>query len=254
MMPAFEDLARKLISSGISEEISNRLIEEYSEVKKEYILGNYEEVIKHAGKFSEVILALIKNKVLRENVNLDKLGFNELYKELEDCQKTCAKEEILTLAVPRVARSVYTIRSKKDVVHIKTVDPNFVDAVYCMTACDWMLSQIALLLLEIDEKEVCNLVDSVLKKRIPIIEEFEDGSITILKEGLTTSDEILLALYHYYPKRLSGSELAKILKVRSQTVHVNLQRLEKKRLIHKTEKGAKLTLLGIKHIEENLLR
>lgn len=248
-----EDFAKELVGLGIEGEIINRVIEEYREVKKAYFFGNYEEVIKHAGKFSEVILALIESKVSGKSVNLDKVNFDELYKKLVNHPKSSATDEILTLAMPRVAQSVYTLRSKKDVVHVKTVDPNFIDSVYCVTACDWMLSEIALLFLKADEREICELINSVLKKKIPLIEEFEDGTIVILKKDLLRSDEILLTLYYHYPRRLPNSDLEKILKLPSKSIYVYLKRLEDERLIHRTEDGSKLTQLGIKYVEENLL-
>ena len=133
------------------------------------------------------------------------------------------------------------------------MDPDFIDSVYCVTACDWMLSELAFLLLKADEREVYELINSVLKKKIPLIEEFEDGTIVFLKEGLSWADEILLALYHYYPQRLKRQELEKILKTSSSIIYTYLQRLEDKRLIHRTDEGSKLTQLGIKYVEENLL-
>lgn len=216
-------------------------------------MNKYEEVFRHAGKFSEVILALIENKISGKSVNLDKVEFDKFFNKILNYPKPSAKEEVLTLAIPRVAQSVYTLRSKKDVVHVKTVDPDFIDSVYCVTACDWMLCELAFLLLQTDEKEVYELINSVLKKKIPLIEEFEDGTIIVLKKDLSRSNEILLALYYRYPQRISNLELEKILNLPPKTVYTYLQRLENEKMIHRTECGSKLTQLGIKYVEENLL-
>ena len=251
-MLTFENLTRSFVNLGINKEIVRRLIDEYREVKKAHILDNYEEVIRKAARFSEVILALVENKMSGHVVNLDKIEFNKLYEKIRKYPKSNAEKEILTLAIPNVARSVYILRSKKDVVHVKTVDPNFIDSVYCVTACDWMLSELALLFLKVDEKETYELINSMLKKKIPLIEEFEDRTIVILKNDLSRSDELLLVLYHHYPQRVSNSELAKTLKL-SKNIYTYLQRLENKKLIHRTESGSKLTRLGIKYVEDILL-
>jgi hypothetical protein len=249
-----EDFAKNLVDLGIDKEITDRLIEYYKEVKKAHLSNKCKDVIRYAGQFSEAILTLIENKVSGKSVNVDKVEFEKLYKKILNYPKLNAKDEILTLALPRVARSVYTLRNKKAVVHVKTVDPDFIDSVYCVTACDWMLSELAFLLLKADEREVYELINSVLRKKIPLIEEFEDGTIVVLKEGLPWADEILLALYHYYPQRLKKQELEKILKTSSSSIiYTYLQRLENKRLIHRTDEGSKLTQLGIKYVEENLL-
>ncbi|MEM4602164.1 MAG: MarR family transcriptional regulator [Desulfurococcaceae archaeon] len=253
LMLTYEYLIEKLNQSGIDETISRRLIEEYEEVKKAYFIDDYEEVIKHAGKFSEAILALIENKISGEIVNLDKIRFDEICKKIESLQKPTAKEEILTLAIPRVSRSVYTLRSKKDIVHVKTVDPDFIDAYYCAAACDWMLAEIVLLLLEFSEEEAKNLIESVFEKRLPIVEKFEDGTVIILRKDLPRSDEILVILYYFYPKRLSNQELARTAKIDKANLSKYLQRLEKDKLIHRTIHGNKLTRLGIKYVEEKIL-
>jgi len=247
-----EKFAEEMVNLGINEKIVNRLIEEYKEIKKAQFLNDHEKVISHAAKFSEIILALIESKVSGQSVNLDKIRFGNLFEKIRGYPKSNAEDEILTLAIPEVAKSVYTLRNKKDVAHVKTVDPDFIDSIYCVTACDWMLSELALLFLKMDEKASYELIYSVLEKKIPLIEEFEDGTIVILKKGLSRSDEILLALYHYYPKRISSLDLIKILKMSPNTIYVSLKRLERQKLIHKAKNGSKLTLLGVKYIEENL--
>jgi|GEM_PF-1133721 len=248
-----EDFAKELVNLRVDEGIINRLIEEYKEVKKAQFLNNYEGVIHHAGKFSEVILGLIENKVSGQGINLDKIHFGNLYEKIKNYPKSNAEDEILTLAIPEVAKSVYTLRNKKDVAHVKTVDPNLIDSVYCVASCDWMLSELALLLLKVDEKEAYELIRSVLEKKIPLIEEFEDGTIVILKKDLSRSDEILLTLYYHYPRRLPNSDLKNILKLPSKSIYVYLKHLEGEKLIHRTEEGSKLTQLGIKYVEENLI-
>ena len=185
-------------------------------------------------------------------MDINNIHFNKLLAEIVKYSKPNAEDVILALAIPRVAESVYTIRSKKNVAHVKTVNPNFIDASYCVTACDWMLSEIALLLYSTDSTEVSELINSMLKKKVPAIEEFEDDSFVILRKDLNLSQEILLTLYHYYPKRLSSAYLSKSLK--STNVYTTLKKLESERLIQRNKDGNKLTTLGIAYIEDEVLK
>jgi len=110
-------------------------------------------------------------------------------------------------------KSVYTIRSKKDVVHVKTIDPNFIDSSYCVSACDWMFSELVLLFFKADpNEEASELINSMLKKKVPTIEEFEDGSVMVLRRDLSVSQEIMLTFYHFYPKRLTSSYVRNVSK------------------------------------------
>ena len=143
-MVKYERFAKELIAIGIDRTIIEKLIEEYRIVKKEHLLGDNEKVILHSAKVADLILALIKNKMTGVTVDINNIHFNKLLGEIVKYSKPNAEDVILALAIPRVAESVYTIRSKKNVAHVKTVNPNFIDASYCVTACDWMLSEIAL--------------------------------------------------------------------------------------------------------------
>jgi hypothetical protein len=250
-MVAYEKFAEELSARGIEKTIVDKLIEEYRIAKREHLLGDNEKSILHSAKVSDLILALVKNKVTGKVENIDNIHFNRLLEEVVKYPKNSAEDVILTLAIPRVAESVYTIRSKKNVAHVKTVDPNSVDSSYCISGCDWMLSQLVLLFFHTDTAEVRELLTSILRKKVPTVEEFEDGSIVILRKDLSFNEEILLTLYHYYPKRLANEDLSK--SVQTKNIYHCLDKLEDARLIHRTKEGSKLTRLGIRCVEDELL-
>lgn len=253
-MVTYEKFIKELIDEGVDKTIVKKLIEEYRTVKREHFRGDNEKVILHSAKFSDLILALIKNKVSGKVVNVDNIRFSKLLQEIKNYPKLNAEDVILTLAIPRVAESVYTIRSKKDVVHVKTIDPNFIDSSYCVSACDWMFSELVLLFFKADPNEASELINSMLKKKVPTIEEFEDGSVMVLRRDLSVSQEIMLTFYHFYPKRLTSSYVKKCVKATPFYVDTLLLKLEDKRLVHKNSFGYKLTKLGIKYVEDTILK
>jgi len=253
-MVTYETFAEELITQGIDKTIVEKLIEEYRIVKREHFLADDEKVVLHSAKVSDLILALIKNKVSGKVEDVNNLQFNKLLEEVLKCPKPSAVDVILTLAIPRVAESVYTIRSKKDVAHVKTIDPSFIDSSYCVSACDWMLSELVLLFFKADVNEARELINSILTKKVPTIEEFEDGSIVILKKDLSLNDEFLLALYHVYPKRITNEDLIKILHYSNRRYAEKvLMELEGKKLIHRNNEGNKLTKNAIEYVEDEIL-
>jgi NAD-dependent DNA ligase len=252
-MVTYEKFAKELIAKGIDKTIVDKLFKEYGIVKKENLLSDDEKVILHSAKVSDLILALIKNNVSGTVVDVDKIHFNKLFEEIMKYSKSSAEEVLLTLAIPRVAESIYTIRSKKNVAHVKTINPSFIDSSYCVSACDWMLSELVLLFFKADPNEASELIDSMLKKKVPTVEEFEDGSIVILRSDLSVSQEIMLTLYYHYPKRLTSTELSKSVKGGYGYINKLLSNLENQRCVHKLHGGYKLTKLGIKHVEDEIL-
>ncbi|MEM4142838.1 MAG: hypothetical protein QW445_01685 [Candidatus Bathyarchaeia archaeon] len=251
-MVSYQKFAAELVSKGIDKSIVDKLIEEYGTLKQEHLIGDSEKVILHAAKFSDVAMALVKNKVTGSTININNIHFDSLYNEIVNYPKKTPEQVILTLAIPRVALSIQTIRNKKNVAHIKTIDPCFLDSYYCVSSCDWILSELAMLLYTSDPNEAKELIDSFVKKKVPLVEEFEKQSIVILKKDATLFDKILLTMYYFYPQRLSNSFLYKQLK--SKNIYVTLRKLEDERLIHRNDKGNKLTQLGIEHVENTIIK
>jgi len=251
-MVTYEKFASELISMGIDKSIVDKLLEEYGIVKQEHLLGDDEKVVLHAAKFSDLVLALIKNKETGLLVDINDVHFNDLYEELLRYPKPTAEKTILTLAIPRVAVSIQTLRNKKNVAHIKTIDPCVLDSYYCLSSCDWILSELTMLLYTSDPTEAKELIDSFVRKKIPLVEEFEEQSIVILKKDMALFDKILLIMYHFYPKRLSNAFLNR--QLNSTNVYGTLQRIDDEKLIHRNEKGNKLTQLGIEYVENKLIK
>jgi hypothetical protein len=251
-MATYNKFASELVSKGIDKSIVDKLIEEYGIVKQEHLVGDDEKVVLHAAKFSDMAMALIKNKETGLLVDINDIHFDDLYKEIVNYPKATPEQVILTLAIPRVAVSIQTLRNKKNVAHIKMIDPCFLDSYYCVSSCDWILSELAMLLYTSDPNEAKELIDSFIKKKVPLVEEFEEQSIVILKKDISLFDKILLTMYHFYPQRLSNAFLNKQLK--STNLYGTLQRLDDEKLIHRNNEGSKLTQLGIEYVEGKLVK
>lgn len=252
-MSSYEKLVEQLVTHGIDEGTVRELIAEYRETKKQHRLEDHEKAILHAARFAELTLAFIKNYVEHIEVDMNNIRFNSLLNEILNYRKNTGKDEILTLAIPKAAVSIYTIRNKKRVAHVKTIDPDVIDSSFCVSACDWILSELAMLFYTSDPKEANELINSLLEKKIPLIEEFENGSIVILKKG-ALKEEFLLALYSGYPKRIASGDLMMIVHYNNSTYAEKVLRgLEGERLIHRNDDGNKLTRNGIKCVEETLL-
>ena len=232
----------------------DELIKEYNQIKNSFILSDFEKTIISGGRFVEIVLRSILI-YYEQDIDFRKSKFDKMFNILINLQKLSTKDEILTLALPIVAKSIYTLRSKKKVAHFKEIDPNFIDAKYVIEASDWIFSQLLLFMERIDEHKMKEALDKFVERKLPIVEKFEDGSILILKENLPFSDEFLLFLYTNYPKRVKKDEIIFSMKPKySQLLTTTLRRLEGKKLIHINKNGIKLTKLGIMRVEKIIKR
>lgn len=241
------------LSSVIDMKLLEELLKEYDIVKRFHFLEDWEKSVLHSGKFSELILAVVKNIVDGDVIDINDIHFDKIYNDIMNRTKTTAEEDILMLAIPRVARSVYDIRNKKRVAHVKAIDPNLLDSQYCVSGCDWMLAQLVMLYSQVSVEETGAVLHSLVEKQIPLVEQFDDGTMTILKGGLSFKEQFLVCLYKL-GVRTSKKELCRVLKTYDQLVNSTSKKLEAERLVHVNEQGVMLTKSGIRTVEDKLLK
>jgi len=240
------------LTSIIDPKLLEELLKEYDMVKKSHFLEDWEKSILHAAKFSELTLAIVKCIVDKETIDVNNIRFDKLWHDILNRTKITAEDDILLLATPRVTRTIYDIRSKKRVVHVKSIDPNFLDSQYCVSACDWILAQFVMLYLKANVEDTRSIIHSVVEKQIPFLEQFEDGSITVLKENMSFKEQFMLGLYKL-GIRTPKKDLARILKTYDQLVNATSKNLEKEKLANVNKDGVVLTKKGIRFVEDAVL-
>lgn len=198
-------------------------------------------------------MAAIKNIVDKIKIDLNDIHFDSLFNEITARKKVNAVEEILMLAIPRVALSVYCIRNKKRVAHVKSINPDLIDSQYCLSACDWILSQIIMLYVTSNPEETSVLIHSLIEKQIPFIEQFEDGSLMVLDEKLTFKQQLMIVLYKL-GRRTPRKEVVRVLSTYPQLLNTTIKNLEELRIVHSNSDGVILTKKGIQVVEDEILK
>ena len=251
----------RLLSTKYGEDRIDKLLISYLSAKEAYLLRKWDYVIMKSAIFSETIVGILAERELGINVDFNSINFNQLFMELMNSPKPDSRSEILLYAIPQVAKSIYAIRNKKSVAHLKEIDPNMIDAIYCIAAADWILSQLLIIGIEdrdYEEEDVVNFITRIGLTKFPLIDKFEDGTVYFpTTKNLKLKDMILILLYLHYPDRLKVDELAYSLRNYADRTKISkeIYRLHKtQKLIHKDEeKRVTLTLKGLSYVEESLL-
>lgn len=239
---------QKVFGGSFGEEI----LFEFKKSKSAYWLGDKIKGLLHAARFSEVCIACLKQlSDPSKKIDINKIQFEKFHMHLRNLSKASAKEEMLYLVIPEVLKAIYTIRNKKRVAHIKMTNADSIDFEFVITACNWVICQLIMIFVKISFEEAIALTNSVIERQMQFIEEFEDGAMMIIKQGLKFKEELLLVLY-YFPRRMARQELNGILKPKNSSyISTYLNRLYKERLIHLNKEGAIINKNGIKEIELN---
>lgn len=240
------------LNKNIDPRLVTELIKEYEKAKSTYWLNDELKTLIHSARFSELCihaLEFISNPNI--TIDLNKIEFGKIFTKLIQLPKKTPIDEILYLAIPQTLKSIFTIRSKKKVTHFKQNELDKIDADLAITSCNWVMAQFILIYHNSSPEEAIRIANLLINKKIPTIEEFEEGEYMILKRNMKFGDELLLWLYHFN-KRMSNKELVKIINPKSNSyISTYLQKLSKEKLIHKNQDGAIINKNGIYKIENN---
>lgn len=244
---------KKQLENKIDSTLVDELLKEYSITKRKFLEGDKEGVILHSAKFSEIVLAILIYLYENKVPDINKIEFEKFYNLIINFPKLTAEDDLLYLAIPYIAKSIFTIRNKKRVGHIKKLDPLVQDSVYVNSSVDWILASFIFLFGTQNEKEINSIIESLIEKKVPFIEEFEDKGVVILKK-VDYKWNVLIVLYHYN-RFLKKEELKKITKPKyNQLLDTSLRELEKEKCIYVGEYGIKITRLGINKVDKEFLK
>jgi len=222
------------LAKSIQQDIIDTLLEEYTKMKKAAFKKDVVPALLHSAKFGDLSLAFVQNYLYKTHIDIDKIETGKLIQELTSKPKTTPEEAILTLALPRTVSSIHTVRNKKDVAHVKSIDPDDFDIFYCETSCDWILSQFVCLIHGGTQADVKRIISQLCQRKVPWIQEFEDGTLILLITERPLKDQALLVLYHHSPSLMNALEISKILQYDNFTYLGSLlNELSEPRLIQK---------------------
>ena len=243
---------RKLLEKHLKEELVQKLLDYYQELKEKFFLGQYEPSQLNCGKFAEVVMRILeyisKGNYTSFNRNV---SLNALAKELEQLPKNKFPDS-LRIHIPRILRATYDIRSKRGTAHIAEINPNLMDATFVISACDWIMAEFIRLYHTSDPNKVQKVIHSIVERKVPIIEEFGDD-LKVLTSNLSVADKILLILYKKHPNYISTSDLRKWIKTKSRShIPTVLRCLDDDAKIHRKGEENIITLKGIEYVEKNL--
>lgn len=243
---------KAILSSGIDIDLVERLTKHYKELKQKFFLGQYEPSQLNCAKFAEVVMRILEYITKGSYTPFGKnISLDALTKELERLPEDKFPNS-LRIHIPRILRATYDIRSKRGVAHIGEINPNLMDATFVASASDWIMAEFVSLYHTGDINEAQRVVDSIVERKIPIVEEFGDD-LKVLTPDVPVADKILLILYKRHPNYVSTSDLKNWIKTKSPSyVTAALRHLDDGAKIYRKGKENIITRKGIEYVEKNL--
>ena len=221
-----KDVIIKNLSSHIEVSITHDLIQTYEELLSKHRSRDLEGALTKAGRFVEHTLRAIE--YLRTSKTPTEIkSVQQTIKQLEN---QTALPESLRLLIPRVVGMIYSLRSKRDAVHVKVIDPIQIDVSLVVSAASWVIAELIRLYHVSDEKDVVSAMNVLSRTAIPMIEAI-DGEVFVGKK-VPAAMEMLLLLAHASPSGITRKKLAKAAKCSQSSITKALKLLLNDRHIH----------------------
>lgn len=219
------------LSSQIDQAIVSDLIDSYEKLLEKHKSGDLQGALTHGGRFVENTLRAIE--FIRTGSVLSEI--KSVSTTIQQLENKTTLNESLRLLIPRAAYGmIYNLRSKRDAVHVKGIDPTHIDVSLAVAAASWILAELLRLYHVSDEARVAQAMAAISRTTIPYIESI-DGE-TLVSRSTPAKMEILLLLAHSKPAGLARKAIGEKAKCKPPTVTNTLKDLDEKRLIHLSSK------------------
>ncbi len=221
------DTIRSSLEAALPKELVDELLRAYVQLKQEYFAGRHAPSEVEGGKFSEAVFRLLEHITTSSYTPLGRtLGTEAIILALQNLPQGSHPESI-RIHIPRTLRVIYDIRSKRDAVHLADgIDPNLQDSTFVSSAVDWVMAELVRLYHGGSPAEAQRIVDSLVEKKSPLLQEFNDFLKTLVPSW-GPADRIRATLYHRGTQGATKAELTSWLKP-SQRANIQraLDRLE----------------------------
>mgnify|MGYP005630915553 CR=1 FL=1 len=241
----------EILTSALDPSIVYSMLGNYYELINKFKVGNYREALMYAGRFSEDVLRLLWLIVEGENLS-------QVYNLKRICDKLTSRNNIdssLKCLAWIAYYVIYTIRSKRNAVHVNPLNPVIMDMFLVITASNWILCELVRLIgKDLARETFYNLMFHLFSTPSPLIENVDRR--TVILEPLGCKNEVLLILSRN-PQGLCTSEIITLLKdyYGRSTIYNAINQLVRDRMIVEISKGKyKLTSKGIRFALELMRR
>jgi hypothetical protein len=179
---------------GIPAALSDKLIEEYVEIKKRFAMNDWGPGQLKGGRFAEVALRIYQH-LLGEAMTPfgNDIRPPDKRRILNAVETAPAVDAHVRQKTVPLVRLLLDFRNNRDVAHLGGFDANSMDALFVMTSATWILCELVRVFGGHAMDEAQKIVDALSAKEYPVIME-RDGELFIARHDLGAKQEVLVLL------------------------------------------------------------
>lgn len=226
-MTKLRDQVRSDLSASIDASVVDDILTSYDSLVANHRTNDLEVALTQAGRFVENTLRAIE--FLRTGSVPTEI--KSVQTTIRAIENDTSLAEPLRLLIPRALYGMaYNVRSKRNAVHVKEIDPRQIDVAMCVSAASWSIAELVRLYHVADEASVHQCMLALSRTSIPFIETL-DGE-TVVARAVEPRIELLLLLANSSPEGLTRREIGLAAKCSPSSVTTNLKKLITDRYVH----------------------
>jgi hypothetical protein len=229
------------LATTLPPELADDLVEEFLEIRRDVATGTLGR--SSPGKFVETVVQALQ--ALENAGNYESPPKVEPYlKALESRAGTLP--DGLRVCASRLARAMYALRSKRNIVHKADINPAGYDLRLLYAGAQWVLAELLALASGVSGDDAARLVAEVQLPAGGLVEAI--GGRKIVHAEMTVADEALVLLMTSHPAPITVTELTKSMDRRHPgSVRAAVSGLWKNKLVHRNDdKRIVLTERGLR--------
>jgi hypothetical protein len=219
------------LATALPQKLADDFVRDFLDIRRDVATGTLGRAA--PGKFVETLVqcleSLENSGTYASPPNVDRYlqGLESRPSTLPDGLRLCAA---------RIGRAMYSLRSKRNIVHKADIDPSGYDLRFLYAGAQWALTEFVSLAKGITGADAARLVAQV---QLPVGELVEIlGDKRLVQADLRARDEALLVLMSYHPTVVSVKQVIDSMDRRaSKTVQGALNALWKDKFIHRPQPG-----------------
>lgn len=185
--------------SVIPKELANDIVNEFLQIRRDVASNTLGR--SSPGKFVETVVQCLQH-LSTGSYDLNP-SVDHYLKNSES--NTLSLDDGLRICVARIARSMYTLRNKRNITHKGEVDTNAADLRYLLGAAQWVMAELLRHCSGLTMSESGALVRVLQEPIDELVEDFGDHRLVLI--NLPIRDEILVYLQSCYPEGASLKEI-----------------------------------------------
>lgn len=217
------------LGTALPQVLADDLVDQFLEIRRDVATGTLGRA--SPGKFVETVVQSLQ--ALENEGKFDaQPKVDSFFKGIESRQS--ALPDGLRICAARLARGMYALRSKRNIVHKAEIDPAVYDLRLLYAGAQWVLAELLALASGVAGDDAARLIAEVQLPVGGLVEAI--GGRRIVHADMTVVDEALVLLMSTHPEPITVAELSKSMDRRNPgSVRAAISTLWKKKLVHRGE-------------------